>query len=88
MKLTYTEFRPSVNTTEVEELAVVEESTDFRDAIVAEIKTCLDNYSYELAHKLLDWHNQVEASGLKPGAKLVHNYGGGRDGVGTYELTK
>lgn len=88
MKLTYTEFRPSVNRTEVDVLAQIDDEEDFRDAIAAELKTCMDNFSYELAHKLLDWHQQVEGSGLKVGAKLVHPYGGAKDGVGTYELTK
>ena len=88
MKLTYTEFRPSVNRTEVEVLAEIKDPTDFRDAILAELKVCLENFSTAAAHKLLDWHDQVVASNLKPGAKLVFPYGGAKDGVGTWELVK
>lgn len=87
MKLTYTEFRPSVNSTEVEELAFIRGTGDFREAIAKELKTCMNNYSYELAHKLLDWHEKLEGSGgIKVGAKLVYHYGTAKDGVGTYEL--
>jgi hypothetical protein len=87
MKLQYTEFRPSVNRSEVEVLAEIKEPEDFRDAILAEIKVCMDNDAQAVAHKLVDWHYElVNKDGVKPGAKLVHNYGTGRDPVGTWEI--
>lgn len=89
MKLQYTEFRPSVNRSEVEVLAEIKEPEDFRDAILDEIKVCMDNDAQDVALKLLGWHQGlIHTEGIKPGAKLVHNYGTGRDPVGTWEITK
>lgn len=89
MKLQYTEFRPSVNRSEVEVLAEIKEPTDFRDAILAEIKVCMDNDALDVGHKLLEWHHfLINTEGIKPGAKLEYSYGGGRDPRGTWEIIK
>lgn len=89
MKLQYTEFRPSVNRSEVEVLAEIKGPAGFRDAILAEIKVCMDNDAEDVAHKLLEWHKHlINTDGVKPGAKLEYSYGGGRDPRGTWELIK
>jgi hypothetical protein len=91
MKLTYTEFRPSVNRSTVEELAVIKGypgMTVFRNAILEQIGVCMDNDAQDLAHKLIDWHRACVDKGLTSGDKLVYPYGTGLDPVGTYELTE
>lgn len=92
MKLIYTEFRPTVNRSTVEDVAEITEIsdvTDFRDGVLKEIGVCMDNDAQDVAHKLLDWHREVyDSKGIKPGAKLVVHYGTGLDPVGTWEIVE
>lgn len=88
MKLTYTEFRPTVNRSTVEDLGDVTDDADFLTAVLGEIKTCMENDAQDVAHKLLDWHRAAIDGDRKPGLKLVHHYGTGLDPVGTWEITK
>lgn len=89
MKLIYTEFRPSVNRSEVEVLGEIKGRDTLRDAILAEIKVCMDNDAQDVAHKLIDWHKTLIdfPANFVVGAKLEYSYGGGRDPKGTWELT-
>lgn len=88
MKLKYTEFRPSVNRNSVEEVSVsFDDVQGFTRAITKEVTTCLENDAHDVAHKLIDWHRTVqETEILRPGLKLAHDYGGGLDPVGTWEI--
>lgn len=87
MKLRYTEHRTTVNRDTVE---VSEEFTDkagFLAAVLKEVGTCMDFEAHDVAQKLIDWHQKInDQDMLKPGVKLVHNYGGGLDPVGTWEI--
>jgi hypothetical protein len=86
MKLQYTEFRPSVNRSEVTVIGDANTMEEFRDAILTEVKVCMDYDSTAVAHKLLDWYSEFYATDLVPGAKLEYSYGGGRDPKGTWEI--
>lgn len=91
MKLQYTEHRTTVNRDHVEVIGgefTADKIEPFQDAVLKEVKVCLDNDAMDVAHKLLDWCHQVTAVevNMKPGTKLVHNYGTGLDPVGTWEI--
>lgn len=88
MKLQYIEHRTTVNRDHVEILGEFTDGAGFTAALLKDLKVCLENDAQDVAHKLIDWHAEVTAleANLKPGAKLVHNYGTGLDPVGTWEI--
>ena len=88
MKLQYTEHRTTTGSDHVEILGRFTDGSGFTDALIKDVKVCLTDDAHDLAHKLIDWHREVTAveANLKPGAKLVHNYGTGLDPVGTWEI--
>jgi hypothetical protein len=86
MELHYIESRPSVNSVTDEKLADINEPTDFRDAILAEIKICMDNDAQDVAHLLIDWHREVYDIGIEPGARLEHTYDALTHSTGVWEI--
>lgn len=87
MKLQYTEHRTTVNRDTVDTSGPFEDSQGFTRELMREVTVCLENDAHDVAIKLVRWHQAVlEQDMLKPGTKLVHNYGGGLDPVGTWEI--
>lgn len=87
MKLRYTEHRTTVNRDHVEVSEDFTGPVGFREVMQKEIATCKQYEALEVADKLTDWGNYLTLNDeVKVGEKLIHNYGGGLDPVGTWEI--